>query len=92
MYGGKLTIMARELALKAIAIKRRAEGKVEENENTVLRQLEKTDQLIEKLRENAQANVPDRLKSAFDTALDNQRRAWELYRERVLRAALKLSR
>ncbi len=91
-YGGKLTVMARELALKAIAIKKRAEGKVEENENAILRQLEKTDRLIEKSKENAPANIPDRLKSAFDTALENQRRAWELYREGALRASLKLSR
>ncbi len=92
VYGEKRTIMARELALKAIAIKKRAAGKVEENENTVLRQLEKTNRLIEKFRENALGNVPDRFKSAFDSALDYQRRAWELYRERSLRAALKLSR
>jgi len=91
-YGGKLTVMARELALKAIAIKKRAEGKVEENEDAILRQLEKTDRLVEKLREKAPASIPDRLKSAFDTALENQRRAWELYHERALRASLKLSR
>jgi hypothetical protein len=91
-YGGKKSITARELAFKAIAIKKRAEGKVEENENTVLRQLEKTERLIEKLRENTPANAPDRLKSAFDSALENQRRAQELYRGRSLRAALKLSR
>jgi hypothetical protein len=90
-FGGKLTMTARELAFKAIAIKKRAEGKVEENENTILRQLEKVDRLTEQLRNNAPANVPDRLKSSFDTALENQRRAWELFREQALRAALKLS-
>ncbi len=92
MFCEKKTTMARELALKAIAIKKRAEGKVEENENAVFRQFEKTDRLIEKFRENAPAKAPDRLKSAFNSALENQRRAWELYRERSLRAALKLSR
>jgi len=92
IVGEKKTLAARGLAIKAITIKKRAEGKVEENEHTILRQLEKTDRLIERLRENAPANVPDRLKSAFDTALENQRRAWELFRERALRASLKLSR
>ncbi len=90
--GSKLTISAREMALRAIAIKKRAEGKVEENENTILRQLEKVDRMIEQQQNKSQAKVQDRLKSAFDTALENQRRAWELFREQAYRAALKLSR
>jgi hypothetical protein len=92
LTGGKLTLEARELAWKAIAVKRRAEGKVEENENAVLRQLEKTDNLIDKIKENASGDVNNQLKAAFNLALDSQKRAWELYRERALRAALKLSR
>jgi len=92
LTGGKITMEARELAWKAIAVKRRAEGKVEENENTALRQLEKTDNLIDRIKEHAPTDVNNRLKTVFKSALESQKRAWELYRERALRAALKLSR
>jgi len=91
-----LTKSARESAWRAINIIKQASGRVlrmtEENENLVLRQLEKTDNLIERISGNISDDIPPRLLNMFDTARDNQRRAWELYRNQQLRPALKLSR
>jgi len=89
--GRKLTLEAREKAWKAILVRRSAEGKIEENEKTVLNQLEKTDRLLERIQNELQPATPDQLISFFDSARESQRRAWELYYERNLKAALKLS-
>jgi hypothetical protein len=89
--GMKFTIQARELAMKAIMVKRSAEGKIEENENTVRNQLEKVDRQIERLKENFQSEISNQLRTAFDSIIENQKRAWELFRSRNLRAALKMS-
>jgi hypothetical protein len=86
--GGELTLEAREKARAAIAVCRQAE----ENENLVQRQLEKTDQLILRTQERIGPDAPRPLRALFDSARENQRRAWEFYRNRELRPALKLSR
>jgi hypothetical protein len=91
MAGERQTKEARELAWKAIMIKRTAEGKVEENINAVQRQLEKVERRLEKIRNLLQNNVRERLQATLVSAEDTQRRAWELYHEHHLRAALKLS-
>ena len=91
----KRTEMARDKAWRAINIIKEARDRLnsqtEENENIVQRQLEKTDQLAARLEANMGADSPRRLSEMFDSARDNQRRAWELYYKRQLRPALRLS-
>ncbi|UCD94238.1 MAG: hypothetical protein JSU69_10820 [Candidatus Zixiibacteriota bacterium] len=86
--GGELTLEAREKARAAITVSRQAE----ENENLVQRQLEKTDKLISRVQERIGQDAPRPLLTLFNAAKENQRRAWEFYRNRELRPALKLSR
>ncbi len=91
----KLTQQARDKAWRAINIIKEARDRLnsqtEENENIVQRQLEKTDQLAARLEANMGADSPRRLSEMFDSARDNQRRAWELYYKKQLRPALRLS-
>ncbi len=91
----KLTQQARDKAWRAINIIKEARDRLnsqtEDNENIVQRQLEKTDQLASRLEANLGADSPKRLSEMFDSARDNQRRAWELYYKRQLRPALRLS-
>lgn len=63
----------------------------EDNDNEVERQLERTDQVLGEARDRlgpGRARMPqERLEAAFN----QQRRAWDLYRERRLRPALRLT-
>lgn len=86
--GLKLTLSAREKAHGAIMVCRQAE----ENENLVLKQLEKTDNLIARVQNHLTPNSPRMIVALFDSAKENQRRAWEFFRNRALRPSLKLSR
>lgn len=86
--GTKLTLSAREKARSAIMVSRQAE----ENENLVQRQLEKTDNLIARVQNRVSPDAPRMMLALFDAAKENQRRAWEFYRNRELRPALKMSR
>jgi hypothetical protein len=86
--GMDLTFEAREKAHSAIMASQQAD----ENENLVLRQLEKTDNLIARVREKMPSDVPQMFRAMFDSARKNQRQAWEFFRNRSLRAALKMSR
>ncbi len=84
----QLTRQARNKALEAI----KACQQAEENEGIVIQQLERTDQLLERIAE-AMREFDDRnFTSVFNTAKDNQRQAWEFYRNRQYLPALKLSR
>ncbi len=89
-YGmaGKLTMEAREKAHAAIAVALQAE----ENENLVQRQLEKTDNLIARVRNKIGRNTPEAVERIFDAARENQRKAWEFFRNQRLRPALKMTR
>nr|MBN2277669.1 hypothetical protein [candidate division Zixibacteria bacterium] len=82
------TLKAREQARAVLAISLQAE----ENENLVLRQLEKTDNLIDQIQNRITPDVPRMYLRLFDSARDNQNRAWEFYRNNELRPALKMSR
>jgi tetratricopeptide (TPR) repeat protein len=85
--GLKYTLEARERARAAIALNQRAE----ENENLVQKQLEKTDQLISRVRERINGQTADNIRRALQTASQNQQRAWEFYRQGQFRPALKMS-
>ncbi|GEM_PF-1295905 len=91
----KRTELARDRAWQSINIIKEARDRLanqtEENENIVLRQLEKTDRMAAQLQAEMAADSPRRLAEMFDSARDNQRRAWELYYKRQLRPALRIS-
>lgn len=89
-YGmaGRLTMEAREKAHAAIMVSLQAE----ENENLVQRQLEKTDNLISRVQSRTGKNTPEAVERIFDTARENQRRAWEFFRNQQLRPALKMTK
>jgi hypothetical protein len=86
--GFQLTRQARNKALEAI----KACQQAEENEGIVIQQLERTDQLIERAAEAMGEFDNQNFTSVFNTAKDNQRQAWEFYRNRQYLPALKLSR
>jgi hypothetical protein len=87
LRSAKYTLSAREKAQRAIAITRQAE----ENEDYVRRRLEKTDELIRRLEDEAGNEVPAGLRSLLDSARDKQQRAVELFRNRRLKASLQLT-
>jgi HEPN domain-containing protein len=63
----------------------------EDNDNEVERQLERTDAVLSEARDRlgpGKARMPTQ---RLDGAFNQQRRAWDLYRERRLRPALKLT-
>ena len=78
--------LVRELAQKAIAAARTKE----ENRDAVLRKLEHTKELLERVRESAPQNAPPAMQSLFETARTNLQRAWEFYRNGEYRPAVKL--
>ena len=63
-----------------------------ENESVVLRQLERTDELLARVGEHADGPPPPEIRARMDRALEMQRRAWELYRSGNPLMALKLTR
>ncbi len=84
----QFTRQARTKALEAI----KACQSVEENESIVLQQLEKTDRVIERLGESMGSFSNQAYESVYNSARDNQRRAWEFFRNRQFLPALRLSR
>ena len=94
--GNNRTTRARDMAWDAINVIKKASDKIvrqaDENENLVLRQLEKADQLIDRIKSNLRPeDAGNRMTALFDSARENQRRAWEMFRNGNLRPALKLS-
>jgi hypothetical protein len=83
----KLTLQAREKAFEAIGITKRAE----ENENLVLKAIERTDQIIAKAKEIVFLTEDQRASPLLDAAIKNQHRAKEFYNEHNLKVALKLT-
>ena len=83
----KLTLRAREKAFEAIGISKRSE----ENENLVLKAIERTDQIITKAKERGFLTESQRASSLLEAAIKNQHRAKEFFNEHKLRVALKLT-
>ena len=90
-YGqaAKLTIVARELAQKAIAASRMG-SPTEENEDIVLHKLERVRQLLDRAREEIAGNNNAGIRSLYQAARDNLDQAWEFYRTSQSRPAVKL--
>jgi len=83
----KLTLRAREKAFEAIGVTKRSE----ENENLVLKAIERTDQIIAKAKEKIFSTENQRAFSLLEVAIRNQQRAKEFYHEHKLKVALKLT-
>jgi HEPN domain-containing protein len=82
-----LTLKAREKAYEAIGFTKRGE----ENENLVLKAIERTDRIIDRAREAAGDLDQRRASSLLDMAVNNQQRAREFFAEHRLKMALKLT-
>lgn len=81
------TLKARKRAYEAIGFTK----KDEENENLVLKAIEKTDQVISQAKEVAGELDQNRASSLLEMAVRSQQRAMEFYREHRLKMALKLT-
>ncbi len=82
-----LTLKAREKAYEAIGYTK----KDEENENLVLKAIERTDQIINKAKEAAGELENRRIISILESALGNQQKAKEFFKEHKLKMALKFT-
>lgn len=80
------TKQARELAQRAIGASRLTE----ENEDIILRKLERTTEQMQRLREHLPPDMPVHVKSLFNAARLNLERAWEFFRAHRFRPAVKL--
>jgi hypothetical protein len=84
----QMTERAREEVYRALGSLRQSE----ENENEVERQLERTDAVIAEARDRlGVTNVRTPGHRRLENAIASQRRAWELYRDRRLRPALRMT-
>ncbi len=83
----ELTLKARTKAYEAIGFTK----KDEENENLVLKAIERTDQIISKAREEAGGLENRRIFSLLEMAINNQQKAKEFFKEHRLKMALKLT-
>jgi hypothetical protein len=84
----QMTERAREEIYRALGSVRQSE----ENENEVERQLERTDAVIAEARDRlGVTNARTAAQRRLETATASQRRAWELFRDRRLRPALRLT-
>ena len=86
-FATKLTQAAREQAQKALSIARPSE----QGEETVLRKLERTKELLSRAHESLSNSTDESLKTIFESARRQLRQAWEFYRTREYRPALKLA-
>jgi len=83
----ELTLMARKKAYEAIGFTKRDE----ENENLVLKAIERTDQIITKAKESIVGLEHKRASSLLEAAINNQQKAKEFFKEHKLKVALKLT-
>lgn len=83
----KLTERARDELYRALGNIRPSVN----NEGEVERQLERTDIVLEEARDRIGSRQAPLARRALDMATTTQRRAWDLYRERNLRPALRLT-
>ncbi|MCP4685171.1 MAG: hypothetical protein GY867_06935, partial [bacterium] len=88
-YGVALTATrrARELAATALTNSRNAE----QLEGVVLRKLEQTGEILERVRDLSSGVENDAFNSMFDNAKGNLARAWEFYRGQQYRTSLQLA-
>ena len=82
-----LTLSARKKAYEAIGYTK----KDEENENLVLKAIERTDQIISKAKEAASGLENRRGFSLLEGAVSNQQKAKEFFKEHKLKMALKFT-
>ncbi|GAB4320994.1 MAG: hypothetical protein Kow0074_11690 [Candidatus Zixiibacteriota bacterium] len=82
-----LTERARNELYRALGNIRQSEN----NESEVERQLERTDVILDEARDRLGSHPAIGMRRAVDMAVTTQRRAWDLYRERNLRPALRLT-
>lgn len=82
-----LTLKAREKAYEAIGFTKRGE----ENENLVLKAIERTNRIIDRAREAARELDKRRASSLLEMAVNNQQKAREFFKEHRLKMALKLT-
>ena len=83
----KLTLLARQRALTAIANSRQTE----QNEGVLLQKLERAGDLLERCKELLELEDNDNLQAVYELAGDNLTRAWEFYRNGDYKPALKLA-
>ncbi len=89
----ELTLKGREKGYESIAATR----SLEENEEAVRRQLERTADILQTIKEKAAdlpggvAGAPPALRMQFDSMVKRQQTAWQHFREFRLRSALKLT-
>lgn len=83
----KLTLEARKKAYEAIGFTK----KDEENENLVLKAIERTDQIIRKAKEVGSRLKNRRTSSLLEMAINNQQKAKEFFKEHKLKMALKFT-
>lgn len=83
----ELTLKAREKAYEAIGFTK----KDEENENLVIRAIERTDQAISQAKDAIGQTDQKRVTSLLEMAIRSQERAKEFLRERKLKMALKFT-
>lgn len=81
------TRAAREMAQKALAILLRPEERTERVEQ----ELQRTDEMIQAVREEASPDWPETALALLDGAERQQQKAWEFYRAGDLRPALRLT-
>jgi uncharacterized membrane-anchored protein YhcB (DUF1043 family) len=82
-----LTLKAREKAYEAIGFTK----KDEENENLVIRAIERTDQAISQAKDAVGQTDQKRITSLLEMAIRSQQRAKEFFREHKLKMALKFT-
>jgi tetratricopeptide (TPR) repeat protein len=83
----ELTLKARTKAYEAIGFTK----KDEENENLVLKAIERTDQIISKAKEVGKRLENRRIFSLLEMATNNQQKAKEFFKEHKLKMALKFT-
>ena len=81
------TKQARGLALQALSRCRMTE----QNEDQVVRRLEKINNIMERFKERLQENQSEQLRRVYETASENLKKAWEFYRNNQYRPAVKLA-
>jgi len=87
IVAAKLSVRTRDMAREALAKSRFSE----QLEGAVLRKLERAGALLERAREGASEHLQEGTLSILNSASGNLDRAWEFYRNRKYRPALKLA-
>jgi hypothetical protein len=81
-----LTMQARDQVRIAMSVG----GQIEQNDGAVQRRLEHAQELLDRASDAIQNNDNGSMQAIYDAAKDNLGRAWEFYRNKLYRPALKL--